>query len=83
VAFDADRSIQGEAADRACPRTGSFIAGGQALRREHLAPRARPQRDAVADRVRQQPLHRLLVEGELGKARVLRIAFEQALALMR
>ena len=36
--------------------------------------------DALGDRVRQQRLHRLVVEGDLGKARALRIAFEQALA---
>ena len=33
--------------------------------------------------MRQQPLHRLAAEGELGKARALRIAFEQALAFQK
>jgi hypothetical protein len=67
--------MQTEAADLAWRRTGSFIAGRQGLQREHLAPGARPQRDAVGDRLRQQPPHRLTVEGELGKAGVLGIAF--------
>jgi hypothetical protein len=63
--------VQTEATDLACRRTGRLIAGRQALQREHLAPGARPHRDAVGDRVGQQRLHRLVVEGELGKARVL------------
>jgi hypothetical protein len=75
--------VQTEAADLACRLRESLIASRQALQCEHLAPGARPHRDAVGDRVRQQPLHRLVVEGELGKARVLGIAFEQALAFQK
>jgi hypothetical protein len=47
---------------RALPRPIAGIAGRQPLQREHLAPGARPHRDAVGDRVRQQRLHRLAVE---------------------
>ena len=75
--------VHTEAADLAWRLRESLIAGGQALQREHLAPGARPHRDALGDRVRQQRLHRLVVEGELGKARALRIAFEQALAFQK
>jgi len=51
---------------------------GRRREREHFAPGARPHRDAVGDRVREERLHRLVVEGEVGEALALGIAFEQA-----
>jgi hypothetical protein len=75
--------VQAEAADLAWRRSGRFITGRQGLQREDLPSGARPHRDAVGDRVREQGLHRLRVEGELGKARAFGIALEQTLAFQK
>ena len=71
-----DTRVQRESRYLADMGNGRLIATRQSLQGEHLAPRLRPHRDAVRDRVAQEFVQRAALHGIAAEIATLGIAFQ-------